>query len=91
MTNPALLWNAPRPPKPEPVPGELLFALLRERDGDRMYCEIRSHGEFGVEAQFFSNDEFSHSRRFDTKAQAVQWAELERDAHIRKGYELVPA
>jgi len=33
MSDPALLWNAPRPPKREPVPGELLFALRRERDG----------------------------------------------------------
>jgi hypothetical protein len=86
MTNPALLWNAPRPPKREPVPGELLFALRREPDGARLHCELRSQGEFGVEAQFFSNGEFSYSRRFDTKAQALQWAELERDAHIRKGY-----
>ena len=91
MTNPALLWNAPRPPKREPVPGERLFALRRERDGARLHCELRSHGEFGVEAQFFKNDEFSQSRRFDTKAQAVQWAELERDAHILKGYALVTA
>jgi hypothetical protein len=91
MTNPALLWNAPRPPKRESVPGERLFALRRERDGASMYCEIRSHGEFGVEVQFFSNDEFSYSRRFDAKAQAAQWAELERDAHIGKGYALVTA
>jgi len=30
-----------------------------------LHCEFRSHGEFGVEAQFFNNGEFSHNRRFD--------------------------
>jgi hypothetical protein len=41
-------------------------------------------GEWGVEAQFYRNEEFLIGRRFDTRALAVQWAELEREA-IEKG------
>jgi hypothetical protein len=43
-------------------------------------CELRDHGAYGVEAQFFQNGEFSRGRRFDTRALAVQWAEEERKA-----------
>jgi hypothetical protein len=42
-------------------------------------CELRYHGEYGVEAQFFHNGTFFSGRRFDTKAQALEWAELERE------------
>jgi hypothetical protein len=68
-------------------PGELLFEFMRGQD--RIRCELRDHGEvFGVEAQFFRNEEFTHSRRFDRgffpgvspRDLAVQWAEEERNA-----------
>jgi hypothetical protein len=49
-------------------------------------CELRYHGEWGVEAQFYRAGEFLIARRFDTKAQAVRWAELERP-EIEKGWE----
>lgn len=65
----------PAPPR-QPKPGELLFEFLVGHD--RWLCELRDHGTFGVEAQFFKNEEFSYSRRLDSRALAVQWAELER-------------
>jgi hypothetical protein len=58
--------RTPPPPRP-PKPGEPLFEFVH---GDnRIRCELRDHGESGgVETQFFANDEFHFSRRFDTRA-----------------------
>jgi hypothetical protein len=64
------------------VPAEALFAFVRGLD--RFRCELRDHGESGVEAQFFHNDEFFYGRRFATREMAVQWAELERQAIERE-------
>jgi hypothetical protein len=44
-TDPALLWNSPRPPPPKPTPGELLFEFVRASDGAPMTWELRLHGE----------------------------------------------
>jgi hypothetical protein len=62
-------------------PGELLFEFLRGHN--RFLCELRDHGGFGIEAQFYQNDEFLFSRRFDTRTLAVGWAEEERKAMIK--------
>jgi hypothetical protein len=57
-------------------PAEPLWTI---RKGDHMIaCELLYHGEYGVEAQFLRDGEWFSGRRFDTRAQAVQWAELER-------------
>ena len=77
-----LLWNAPKAPFRQPKPGEPLFSFLRGHD--RFLCELRDHGEFGVEAMFWHQEEFLYSRRFDTRKLAVQWATIEPDA-IEKG------
>jgi hypothetical protein len=54
---------------------------------------LRDHGErFGIEAQWFKNEAFAYSRRFDARvdptrtprALAVAWAEEERH-HIDNG------
>ena len=37
----------------QPVPGELLFEFYRERDHKFFRCELRDHGRYGVETQFF--------------------------------------
>jgi hypothetical protein len=59
--------------------GELLFEFVRGSDWAAMSCELRCHGElFGWEAQFFERGELFHSRRFDTRALAVEWAESVR-------------
>jgi hypothetical protein len=51
-----------------------------ESDHAHFKCELRYHAEWGVEAQFLKNGELLIGRRLDTKALAVQWAHLEREA-----------
>jgi hypothetical protein len=65
-------------------PGEPPFAFLRGHD--RFACELRYHGEWGVEAQFLKNEELLIGRRFDTRERAVRWAGEERQA-LEKGWE----
>jgi hypothetical protein len=73
------------PPPRQPQPGEILFEFVRESDHEHFRCELRTHGgEWGVEAQFWINDELLIGRRFDTRALAVQWATVERE-YIEKG------
>ena len=81
MSDDSLLWNAPRPPPRKPRKGEPLFAMTKE--GHRINCELHGHGEYGWEARFLRNGELFTGRRFDTRTQAVQWAELERNAMMR--------
>lgn len=80
----------PAPPR-QPQPGELLFEFLVGHN--RWLCELRDHGQYGVEAQFWKNEEFTFSRRFDDRldrtrpprALAIAWAEEERRALERDG------
>ena len=85
--NPAALrhdapWTSPR----QAQPGEKLFEFLRGHD--RFLCELHDHGQHCVEVQFYQNEEFLFSRRFEqamSRTQtpreiAVQWAEEERKA-----------
>lgn len=69
----------PEPPR-QPQPGEKLFEFLV--GNDRYIVELRDHGQWGVDAQFYRNEEFCYSRRMDNRALAVLWAEA-----IRKGLE----
>jgi len=63
----------------QPKPGELLFEFMRGHI--RFRCELRFHGEsYGWEARFYRNEEFELSRRFLTKALAIEWAQQERHA-----------
>ena len=86
----ALHWDAPRPPGREPEPGELLFEFMAGHT--RVRCELRDHGPLGVEAQFFRNEEFFCSRRFDPRLDAsrpsrelaIAWATEERRALERE-------
>jgi hypothetical protein len=55
---------------------EGLFEFLRGHEG--FPCELRDHGKWGIEAQFYRKEEFAISQRFDTGTQAVQCAEEER-------------
>jgi hypothetical protein len=74
--------NKPAAAPRQPTPGELLFTFVRSSDQVPMTCELRHHGEpYGWEAQFFERGELVIARGpFDTRALAVQWAELERAA-----------
>jgi hypothetical protein len=50
-------FRKPAPPK-ELTPGEPLFEFYREQDHARFLCELRDHGQWGVEAQFYQNEVF---------------------------------
>jgi len=79
----ARLWDAPPPPPRQPKPGELLFEFQRASDKRFVRVELRFHGEsYGWEVQFIENDGWRFYGRgpFQTRALAVQWAEIERDA-----------
>lgn len=65
-------------------PTELLFTFLRGHG--RFLCELRDHGKYGVEAQFFQNEGFLYSRRFDSRVLAVEWAEEQRKAIEAGGF-----
>lgn len=67
-----------RPPPRLGTPGDLLFAF-RDAQQRQVGCELRDHGRWGWEAQFWTDREFVLGRRFDTRALAEQWAQLERD------------
>lgn len=51
-----------------PQPGEKLFEFYIERDHARWLCELRDDGVYGIEAQFWQNEEFVDGRRFHTRA-----------------------
>jgi hypothetical protein len=59
-------------------PRERLFEFLRGHD--RILYELPDNGPHGVTAQFFEYEDLLCSRRFGTRALAVQWAEKERKA-----------
>jgi hypothetical protein len=71
-------------PAREPKSGELLFVFWK--GGDSYACELRDHGEFGVEAQFLLNGELYIARTFHDQPAltlrareiAMRWAQRRR-------------
>ncbi len=49
--------HRPRPAR-QPKAGELLFEFYRASDHKWFRCELRDHGEWGVEAQLFHSPTF---------------------------------
>lgn len=76
MPNDALLWNAPRPSPRTPSPGEKIWSMTK--NGKRVDAELRDHGEYGCECQFFYNGELAHGRLWRTREEAVGEAEAKR-------------
>jgi hypothetical protein len=76
-------YHPNRPPAPprQPQPEVRLFEFLHGHD--RYLVELRDHGAYDVEAQFWQNEEFWYSRRFETRALAIQWAEEERNFLVK--------
>jgi hypothetical protein len=66
-------------------PGELVWeAHIR----GRFYrCELRDHGQWGVEAQVLLDHDLFYARRFSTRAAALAFAEEERIDLSRRGDE----
>ena len=67
-----------KPPPREARPAELLFEFVRAVDQAHVRCELLYRGGWCVEARFLRQGDLLMSRRFDTRALAVQWAEAER-------------
>lgn len=64
------------PSAPADAEREALWTLHRDRQWIR--CELRYHGEYGVEYRLFQNDQFYRGRGFPTRTLAVQAAEIVR-------------
>ena len=75
------------PPSREPRPGEFVWAL--EKDVKRVACELHDHGAHGCEAQLVRDGEFSASRRFAARAQALAHADAIRMLLEGGGWKLV--
>ena len=68
----------------DPKPGEPLFEFRKGTDS--YACQLRDHGEFGVEAQFLLNGQLYIARTFrdeptlDLRARdvAMHWAQRQR-------------
>jgi hypothetical protein len=58
-----------RQPRPSRGHNERLFEFLRGHD--RFRCELRDHGQWGVEAQINKNEEFLFSYRLETREMAA--------------------
>ncbi len=79
--------------KPAPVrlgkPGDRLFKF--RKDVDRYVCELRDHGQYGIEAQFLLNGDLYIARTFQDQPDfgvrardlAIAWAEQQRKAMER--------
>jgi len=76
--------NMPPTSPQEPTPGERQWTLTK--DGRRFTCEVTGHGKYGWDCQFFEGGECIAGRRFPMRAQAVEWATLEREEHEREGW-----
>ena len=79
--DPFYLPNRPLPAR-KPRPAELLWTV--RKDAHELACELRYHGEYGVEAQLLKDGDLLIARRFDTRALAIQWAEGERLAWLQQ-------
>ena len=61
---------------------ERLFEFLSGYE--RFVCELRDHGEAGVEAMLYQDEELLVSRRFATRELAVRWADAERKTIVEE-------
>jgi hypothetical protein len=74
---------APRQPRV----GEHLWAV--QKDGRQLDCELRDHGEWGVEVQVYREREFLYGRRWATRALALEGADEQKARHLREGGVLI--
>ena len=70
-------------PRTKPRASGKLWELFKGHD---IYaCELKYHGEFGLEAQNFEAGWLLVGRRFDTRALAANWAMLEKEDFEKGG------
>jgi len=60
---------------------ELLFTF--ECGTDHYHCELRDHGNLGIQGQLVKNGESIRSRGFVSRAEATSWAITERDSIVK--------
>src|ERR1700674_5528602 len=68
----------------KPRPNERLWTL--RKGAAEVSCELRYHGEDGVEAHIYRQGDFFYGHRFDTRAQATAFAEEERADWMAEGF-----
>jgi hypothetical protein len=76
--------------KPAPrqrQPGEHLWAI--RKDGRQLDGELRDHGQWGVEVQIYRDCEFLYGRRWASRALALEEADDQKAAYLRKGGVLI--
>lgn len=79
MTDEPFYTPGKKPPAPRQAkPGELLFEFYAELRRKTYRCELRDHGKYGIEAQFLDPVDLAISHRFETREEAIAWAEQTR-------------
>jgi hypothetical protein len=55
------------------------------KDGRQLDCELRDHGEWGVEVQVYREREFLYGRRWPRRALALEEAHERKAQYLRDG------
>jgi len=92
MENEEPFYSPNRKPRPARVaqPGEPVWRI-RKADGRQLDCELRTHGEWGVEVQLFRELDFLYGRRWPTREEAQAHARELREHFIAEGAVVVSA
>ena len=77
------------PLKSPEVKPPLEFVWALQKDVKWVVCELHHHGTDGLEVKLVHNDEFSFSRRFLARAQALAHADGIRELLEGSGWTLV--
>lgn len=78
--------HKPAPPR-QRQPREHLWAI--RKDGQQLDCELRDHGDWGVEVQIYRNREFLYGRRWPSRELALEEADDQKAAYLRRGGVLI--
>jgi hypothetical protein len=80
-----MLWNAKPPPPVKPREGEPVWTMVK---GTRhLTCELRYHGDYGVEALVLLGGELYVGRRFSTRALALEEASTMHAQCVAHGWQ----
>jgi hypothetical protein len=66
-----------------------LGLAFTRKDGRQLDCELRDHGEWGVEVQVYREREFLYGRRCATRALALEEADEQKARYLREGGVLI--
>jgi hypothetical protein len=71
--------GADYPPTAEPL-------FVMRRGNERLTCRLRNVGDWGHESQFHIDGHLLMSKRFETRALAIAWAEQQRRLQSGQGW-----